>query len=178
MSNENMQENVKFKVDNIFEKRQLNTSLSIHPKLFNYSDVNEIILNKLKNKVEGKCISDGYIKEESVEIISRGLGILLNHDFGANVNYDIIYSANVCNPKEGQVLEVVVNTVDETNTVCYHIDEEISPIEIYLFKQHYLENREYTGLKKGDKILVKILETQIEFGSEKILAIAEFLKLA
>jgi DNA-directed RNA polymerase subunit E'/Rpb7 len=168
----------KFKVDNIFEKRQLTTSLSIHPKLFNYSDVNEIILNKLKNKVEGKCISDGYIKEESVEIISRSLGMLLNHDFDANVNYEIMYSANVCNPREGQILEVVVDTVDETNTVCYHIDEEISPIEIYLFKQHYLENKEYIGLKKGDKILVKILETQIEFGSEKILAIAEFLKLS
>ena len=164
------------KTDNIYETRQLSTSLSIHPKMFNYSDVNEIILRKLKNKVEGKCISDGYIKEESVKIISRSLGMLLNHDFNSNINYELIYSAEVCNPKEGQLIEVVVDTVDETNTVCYYMDEDSSPIEIYLFKQHYLENQEYAALTQGDTIIVKILETQIEFGSKKILAIAEFIK--
>lgn len=164
------------KTDNIYEKRQLKTSLSIHPKMFNYSDVNEIILRKLKNKVESKCISDGYIKPESVKILTRTLGMLLNHDFDANINYEIMYIADVCNPKEGQLLEVIVNTVDETNTVCYYMDEETSPIEVYLFKQHYLENQEYASLKQGDNIIIKILETQIEFGSSKILAIAEFIK--
>lgn len=164
------------KTDNIYEKRQLSTSLSIHPKTFNYSDINNIILEKLKKKVEGKCISDGFIKEESVEIISRSLGMLLNHDFNGNVTYEIMYSADVCNPKEGQTIEVVVDTIDETNTVCYYLDEESSPVEIYLFKQHYLENQEYSALQQGDRIIVKILDTQIEFGSKKILAIAEFIK--
>lgn len=164
------------KTDNIYEKRQLSTSLAIHPKTFNYSDVNNIILEKLKKKVEGKCISDGFIKEESVEIISRSLGSLLNHDFDSNITYEIMYSADVCNPKEGQTIEVIVNTIDETNTVCYYLDEESSPVEIYLFKQHYLENQEYSALQQGDRIIVKILDTQIEFGSKKILAIAEFIK--
>lgn len=164
------------KTDNIYETRQLTTTLSIHPKMFNYSDVNDIIHQKLKKKVEGKCISDGYIKEESIKIISRSLGMLLNHDFDSNISYEIMYSADICNPKEGQIIEVVVDTVDETNTICYYMDEESSPIEIYLFKQHYLENQEYAALKQGDVIIVKILETQIEFGSKKILAIAEFIK--
>ncbi len=97
-------------------------------------------------------------------------------DFDSNVNYEILYSAEVCNPREGQLIEAVVDTVDETNTVCYYMNEDISPIEIYLFKQHYLENQEYAVLKSGDRIIVKILETQIEFGSKKILAIAEFVK--
>lgn len=174
MSNNTVIKNVK--TDNIYETRQLTTSLSIPPKMFNYSDVNNIILTKLKKKVEGKCISDGYIKEESVKIISRSLGMLLNHDFDSNVNYEILYSAEVCNPREGQLIEAIVNTVDETNTVCYYMNEDMSPIEIYLFKQHYLENQEYAVLKSGDRIIVKILETQIEFGSTKILAIAEFIK--
>jgi DNA-directed RNA polymerase subunit E'/Rpb7 len=163
------------KPDSIYETRQLTTQINLHPSALNYSDINEIIHNKLKKKIEGKCIGDGYIKEESVNIISRSLGMMLNTDFSGSVSYEIIYSAEVCNPKEGQVLEVVVDTLDETNTVCYYIDEETSPIEIYLFKQHYLENQDYSSLKEGDKILVKILETQIEFGQDKILATAEFL---
>ena len=167
--------NKSVKVDNIFETRQLSTQITLHPSALNYSNVNEIILGKLKNKVEGKCIGDGFIKEESVVIISRSLGMMLNHDFSGSIAYEIIYSADVCNPREGQILEVIVDTLDETNTVCYYIDEETSPIEIYLFKQHYLENQNYANLKSGDKILVKILETQIEFGQDKILATAEFL---
>ena len=163
------------KSDNIYETRHLTTQITLHPSALNYSDVNEIILTKLKKKVEGKCIGDGFIKEESVKIISRSLGMMLNHDFSGSVAYEIIYSADVCNPKEGQIIEVIVDTLDETNTVCYYIDEDTSPIEIYLFKQHYLENQEYANLKRGDKILVKILETQIEFGQDKILATAEFI---
>jgi len=163
------------KTDNIYETRQLSTQITLHPSLLNYPDINDIIITKLKNKLEGKCIGDGFIKEESIEIISRSLGMMLNTDFTGSIAYEVIYSANVCNPKEGQVLEVVVDTIDETNNVCYYIDEYTSPVEIYLFKQHYLENQEYSSIKKGDNILVKILETQIEFGQDKILATAEFI---
>jgi DNA-directed RNA polymerase subunit E'/Rpb7 len=166
----------KVKVDNIYETRQLSTQITLYPSVLNYSDINEIILNKLKKKVEGKCIGDGYIKEESVNIVSRSLGIMLNTDFSGSIAYEIIYSADVCNPKEGQILEVVISTLDETNIVCYYIDEDTSPVEIYLFKQHYLENQDYSSLKEGDNILIKIIETQIEFGQDKILATAEFIK--
>lgn len=175
---DNTSTNNKLLIHNIYETRQLTTQITLHPKYLNYSDINDIILQKLKNKVEGKCIGDGYIKDESVSIISRSLGIMLNHDFTGSITFDIIYSADVCNPKEGQVLEVIIDTLDETNTVCYYIDENTSPIEIYLFKQHYLENKKYANLKKHDRILVKILETQIEFGQSKILAIAEFIDYA
>jgi DNA-directed RNA polymerase subunit E'/Rpb7 len=172
------QKKLSIKPDNIYETRQLSTQINLAPKALNYSDVNQIILERLKKQVEGKCIGDGFIKDESVEIISRSPGMLLNHDFSGSVAYEIIYSAEVCNPKEGQILEVVVDdNNNETNTVCYYVDEDTSPIEIYLFKQHYLENPVYAGLKKGDKILVKILETQVEFGESKIYASAEFLSL-
>lgn len=172
------QKKLNIKPDNIYENRQLSTQINLSPNALNYSDVNQIILEKLKKQVECKCIGDGFIKDESVKIISRSPGMLLNHDFSGSVAYEIIYSAEVCNPKEGQILEVVVDdNNNETNTVCYFIDEDTSPIEIYLFKQHYLENPVYAGLKKGDKILVKILETQVEFGESKIYASAEFISV-
>lgn len=170
------QKKLSIKPDNIYETRQLSTQINIAPSALNYSDINQIILDKLKRQIEGKCIGDGYIKDESVEIISRSPGMLFNNDFSGSVAYEIIYSAEVCNPKEGQIIEVIVDdNNNETNIVCYYIDEDTSPIEIYLFKQHYLENQEYASLNKGDRILVKILETQIEFGESKIYASAEFL---
>jgi DNA-directed RNA polymerase subunit E'/Rpb7 len=172
------QRKLSIKPDNIYETRQLSTQINLAPRALNYSDVNQIILEKLKKQVEGKCIGDGFIKDESVEIISRSPGMMFNNDFTGSIAYEIKYSAEVCNPKEGQIIEVVVeDNNNETNTVCYFVDEDTSPIEIYLFKQHYLENTVYAGLKKGDKILVKILDTQIEFGQRKILATAEFLSL-
>jgi DNA-directed RNA polymerase subunit E'/Rpb7 len=71
----------------IYESRVLTTTIALLPKYLNNKDIQTIILNVLKAKVEGSCISDGYIKKDSVAILSRSLGCMENHDFSANVSY-------------------------------------------------------------------------------------------
>ena len=161
--------------DPIYVKRALTDEIHLQPNQLNYPNISDIILQNLKNKVEGRCISDGYIKPESVEILSRNSGIMENHDFSGSVTYTIKYKADICVPYVGQVIECIVDTHDDTNSVCYIGDEETSPMEIYLFRDHYIGNADYVNLQSGDKILIKIMKTQIEYG-KKILASGLFSK--
>ena len=149
--------------------------IHLRPNQLNYPNISEIILQNLKDKVEGDSISDGYIKPESVEIISRNSGVMENHDFSGSVTYTIKYKADICIPCIDQVVECIIDTHDDTNSVCYIGDEDSSPMEIYLFRDHYIGNSDYINLKKGDKILIKIMKSQIEFG-KKILASGLFIK--
>ncbi len=159
----------------IYEERMLSTSIHLEPKYLNNVNLNDIIQQTLKQKVEGRCISDGYIKPDSVKILSRNLGCMENHDFSGSITYTLKYKADICCPKEGQIIECIVDTHDETNSVCYVGDAETSPVEIYLFREHYLGNAEYAALKKGKKIMVKVLEPHVEFGAEKVLISAVYL---
>ena len=145
------------------------------PKELNNINFQDTLETILRNKVESKCISDGFIKENSIQIISRSLGCMETHNFNGSVCYHIKYKADVCSPKQGQILECTIGTSTDTNCICFIGEEETSPIEIYLFREHNLGNIEYSELKEGDDINVKIANTQIEFGKGKILAIAAFL---
>ena len=135
----------------------------------------ELLLERLKQKVEGICISDGYVRPESVEIVARSMGCMENHDFDSNITFAVSYNCKICNPKQGQILECQVAIADDTNIVCYVGDEETSPVELYLFKENHLGDTIFSGLRIGDKLKVSIIETVVQFGKPKVLATAQFL---
>ena len=165
----------KYEFAPIYHTRILSENIQLMPKMLNTYDLDKVIIDILKKKVEGKCISDGFIKLDSVEIVSRSLGHMENHVFNGSVSYFIKYKAEICAPVMGQIIECYVETNDETNSVCYVGDADTSPVEIYLFREHYLGNAEYAALKKGKKIIAKVLEPHIEFGAEKVLISAVYL---
>jgi DNA-directed RNA polymerase subunit E'/Rpb7 len=166
---------VKYTANPIYETKVLSEIIQLPPKFTNSFDISDVILRFLRQKVEGKCISEGFIKPDSTEIVSRGLGCLENQNFTSAVTYFVKYKAEICNPKEGQVFECVVENNDETNCECFVGDAATSPVEVYLFREHYIGNTEYASLQRGDKILVRVLETQNDFGNEKILVSGVFL---
>lgn len=162
--------------NNEYDTRTLSDVIIIAPSALNQGKtIDDLVIEKLKSRVEGKCISDGYIRPESVEIVSRSLGCLENHDFDANMAFAVLYNCQVCNPKQGQVLDCVISIADDTNIVCYIDDEETSPVEIYLFKENHVGDAVFSSLKPGDKIRTSIIETVVGFGKPKVLATAQFL---
>ena len=60
----------------LFQTIQSKYSTSIFPKEI-CSSISDILTQKIKNEIEGKCISDGYVKTDSVKIISRSSGSIL-----------------------------------------------------------------------------------------------------
>lgn len=162
--------------DPIYETRVLSASVSLRPAELNTLDLNSLILKKLCDKTEGKCNSSGYVKPESIKILGRSLGYLQTHDFNANSLFEIKYSAEVCSPKNGQIIECILETKDESHNVCYVGDEETSPCEIYIYRQNNIGNTDYGSLKQGDKLLVKVNDIQVEFGAPRVLVGGEFIR--
>ena len=139
--------------------------------------IDNIILSKLKRKIEGKCIKEGYIIPDSVIIQSRTLGMINNASFDGMTTYKVTFTCNICNPINGQVIRCKVGNIDKSQVICYIDEEEISPIEIYLFKQHHVGNEEYASLKNGDIVSVKIGGSKWEFESTQIISIAQLISI-
>ena len=147
--------------------------------------IDDIILLKLQKKIEGKCIKIGYVMPNSVKIVMRSLGIINNANFDGITTYKIKYTADICNPVIGQVIQCQVGNIDKSQTICY-VDtpdapntknmelSDKSPIEIYLFKHHHLGNTEFAQLQKGDIINVKIGGSKWEYRDKQIISIAQY----
>jgi hypothetical protein len=137
--------------------------------------IDNIILSKLKKKIEGKCIKEGYIIPDSVIIQTRTLGMINNASFDGMTTYKVTFTCNICNPVNGQMIRCKVGNIDKSQVICYIDKPETSPIEIYLFKHTHVGNVEFASLKEGDIINVKIGGSKWEYKDTQINSIAQFI---
>ena len=136
--------------------------------------IDDIILQKLKRKVEGKCIKVGYVVPNSIKILTRSLGIVNNTNFDGITMYKVKYSVDICNPAIGQIVHCSVFNIDKSQVICYVDNPETSPLEVFLFKHHHTGNTEFAGLKIGDMVSVRIGGSKWEYRDKQIITIAQF----
>jgi len=140
--------------------------------------IDDVILDRLCKKVEGKCFKVGYVQPGSVSIVKRSVGVLNNSSFEDITTYKVTYTVNVCNPVNGQIVQCEVGNIDKSQVICYVGTSETSPVEIYLFKHFHVGNNDFIALKKGDVINVKIGISKWEYKDTQITSIAQFMTIA
>ena len=97
-----------------------------------------------------------------------------NSNFESGVHYAVVYTADVCNLYNGQVIEAEVENIDKSQVICYIGNSDESPVEIYMFKHHHVGNSEFAGLNKGDIVNIKISCSKYDFNDKQIVGIGSF----
>lgn len=154
-------------MDELFIPTELSTSISIESRNIN-NKLDDIITKKLKNSMEGKCVKNGYIRPNSIKILKRSMGNVLTSQFNGSVLYNIIYVAELCNPLEGASIEAQVLNINKMGVLAGIPNEESSPLNILLAKQHHIDNVTFENLKEGDIIQIKVIGKRYEFGDSQI----------
>jgi len=162
--------------EELYKNIVLDEYIYLKPTDLNFK-IDNIILTKLKWKVEGKCHKVGYIIPDSIIILSRSLGMINNASFDGMTTYKVIFSCDACNPTIGQIVQCNVGNIDKSQVICYIGDSKTSPIEIYLFKQNHVGNIEFATLKKNDIINVKIGGNQWGYNDKQINSMAQFVNI-
>jgi len=133
-------------------------------KDFQYKDEATLILDSIKQSIEGKCITEGYIKPGSIEIVDASAGTCM----GSTIRYIVQVSCLVCNPCQGNILTCVATFVSEKvgvtgNVYLDPIDQLSDPrpppiMIIYLHRDIHMKNVEQLiKIKVDDIIQVQIL---------------------
>ena len=99
-------------------KQMLTQTLSIPAKEIT-GNLDVIIKNNLKDRLEGICSEVGYILPESINIIKRNIGMVQTRNNKSTINYLINYSADVLSPSEGEIYEVYVNNINNALLYLY-----------------------------------------------------------
>ena len=90
-------------MDNLVTLVQLNRSIGLKPNEIN-SGIDDTLLFKLKEEVEGKCIKEGYAMPNSVEIVNRSLGeVQLSHFNEFNSLIEKFFDNVLVNDKKTQI---------------------------------------------------------------------------
>lgn len=158
-------------------KQMLTQTLSISAKEIT-GNLDVIIKNNLKDRLEGICSEVGYILPESINIIKRNIGMIQTRNNKSKISYLINYSADVLSPSEGETYEVYVNNINKMGVISYiklndSDTHETSPLIIMIpkdFMDSSILNIE--DLHIGQRLKVIIVGSRIKIYSDKIQVVA------
>jgi DNA-directed RNA polymerase subunit E'/Rpb7 len=131
----------------------------------------EILRAKIAEKVEGRCIADGYIRGKSVEIVQHSAGKLHME----NVEFQVVYACDVCLPVEGMILECKSKTI--TQKAGIHAEcvvDGVAVITVFVSKEDNATHPKFRDITEPDMTLtVKVVGVIFELNDQTITVIAD-----
>lgn len=137
------------------------------------NNLNTILLKHVKKDVEGKCNKEGFIKNNSVRLVSISAGILE----GENVIYHVSFECLICHPVENQHIKCKIVNITKAGIKCIYGDtEDESPIINYIARDHNYNNKLFNEAKIGDLINTRVIGIRFELNDKKVYIISEIIQ--
>ena len=73
---------------------------------------------------------NGYIKPDSVKLLSRTKGYSIAGNFNGDIEYSVKYEAELCNPIKDQIIKCVVLDINKMGILA-----KATPLQIIIIKE-------------------------------------------
>jgi hypothetical protein len=115
--------------------------------------------------IEGRCITEGFIKPRSTRIIDFKCGKII----AKNVQFNIVIECLVCNPRAQSIISCVAKNITQAGIRAIS-DDEYSPIVVYITRDFGVDSDKtyYNSIKEGDKINIKVIGKRFEMNDKHI----------
>ena len=165
-------------MNNLYNTLQLTDRIILNPS--NLNNIERLIKNKLQKKIGNKCIKDGYVLSNSIQILKRSIGKINTAFFDGSISYNIQYSAKICNPKEGSF--IVVDYVDH-NKMGILAKKNNTPLNIVIPKQLHKNKELFKQIdellqqQQNIKLKIQIIGKRFEKDDSEIFVIGKLINI-
>jgi len=139
------------------------------------ANLKETLEKKIAHEIEGKCITEGYIKNKSVSIINFSSGRIV---MGNKIIFDVVFECDICLPVEGMRIDCVVKNVTKAGIraeIELQDDMDASPLVIFIARDHHIDNKYYGEVVENSNISIRVIGQRFELNDMYITIIAELL---
>ena len=136
------------------------------------SNLKTTILEIIDSKISGKCISEGFIKPNSINILSFSNGIQESN----NIKFEVVLECLVCSPVEGQIINCIAKNITKAG-IRAEINDDYNPLVIFVARDHNYLNKNFSNIKESQDISVRVIGQRFELNDKNISVIAELLDI-
>jgi len=136
-------------------------------------NIKETIEENIKIKYEGKCIVEGYIKQNSSKIITYSSGLIIR---GNSISFEAVFECEVCFPVEGMIISCLAKNITKAGIRAESAADVPSPVIVFIAKDHHYTNNYFSEIKEGDAINVRVIGQRFELNDKYISIIGELIK--
>lgn len=154
----------------VFEERVPLTSKDLNRLVEEKLD--DILLERIRTQLEGKCTKHGFLVLNTLEILSRSNGYAEVGRFTGNMVFIVKAQGRVLNPADGTTL---VGEISKKNKMGMYVIYE-DAIRVLLSRDLHLGNEEFETLEIGDKIEIQLKKSRFQVNDPFIMSIGLFIK--
>lgn len=154
-------------MDPILERRELVRNVHIEARDLQ-RNIQASLLAQLRLKYEGICIAEGYIKEESIQIIDNSLGRA--NLIKGGLDYTVRFHADVCFPHPGQKIRAPVVLKSKIG-----VHAEMKPLKILLPRDLHIGNEEFEQVEDKQEVELEVVGSRFQQGDTNIVVLGKLL---
>ena len=126
------------------------------------------------SKTEGKCIVEGFVRPDSVNILTYSSG-KINAGF---VEFQTTYECMVCYPVDGMRIRCICNTITKAG-IHAEVREHRGtvPITMFIARDHHMNNDLFEKVVEGAKLVVSVIGVRFELNDATICAIGKLIDI-
>lgn len=145
-------------------------TMKIHMKMNEIGkELRKNLETKIRAKVEGKCISEGYVRPNSVKVVSYSSGNVA-YEF---IEFQAVFECDICHPVQDMNIECKVVSITRAGIQAeVKLDDGNVPLVIYVARDHNYSSELYEEIQEGHKIIARIRGIRYELNDPSISAIA------
>ena len=130
----------------------------------------DILLLKIKERLEQRCSPHGYVMPGTLEILTKSVGMVDSGRFSGDWAFLVKAKGNVLNPPEGTMVEVEV--LKSNKMGVYAVYE--NAIRLMVPRDLHLGDEEFDALKVGDRIKVEIQKSRFQLRDPFIVSVGMY----
>lgn len=131
------------------------------------TSVDEILLIKLKERLEQRCSPHGFVLPDTLELLTRSAGMVDSGRFSGDWSFLVKAKGQVLNPPEGSMVQVEV--LKNNKMGIYAVYE--NAIRLMVPRDLHLGDEEFDQLKVGDMIKVEIQKSRFQLHDPFIVSV-------
>ena len=156
--------------DNIYSNTLITKKVEIPLKNIG-ANIKEYITHRISKQMEGKCCIEGYIKPNTINVITYSSGLISN----SKILFDVTFECLICFPVENMLIKCIVKNITKAG-IRAELPETPTPLVVFLARDHHYKNTEYfSSVKENDEINVKIIGQRFELNDVAISVIGEII---
>lgn len=139
-------------------------------KMYESASIDNKILQNLRDSLERKCSSHGYVIPETLKLLSRSNGILENGSYTGNIIFHVQAQGRVYNPGNGSMIEGKI--IKKNNMGLYVIYKDA--IRILVPRDLHIGDEDYDSVQIGETIKIEIRKSRFQINDAFILSVGNY----
>jgi len=152
----------------IFEEQVSLTPKDMRVKI---ESIEDLVREKLQQRLEGHCSRHGFVVPGSLKVLSRSMGSLEKGRFTGSIIFHIQAEGKVLNPPDGAIIE---GTVIRKNKMGMYVSYMEDAIRVIVPRDLHIGDEAFEAVEIGEKVEVEVKKSRFQVNDPYILSVGTF----